>query len=209
LSVRDGGKRERILAAAVKVFARKGFHNSRIAEVAEEAGVASGTIYLYFRNKDDILISVFEDSLEDIIKGMETQLADLDDPRDKLRKFIERHLAMLEEHKELAEVLQVELRQSHKFMKEYEPTRWIDYLNIIAGILKQGQESGAFRKDVSLGVFKRAVFGALDEISLYWVLTEHNDGDYLAQAAEQLSSLLLDGTRESGKRKSAKTRRTA
>jgi TetR/AcrR family fatty acid metabolism transcriptional regulator len=191
-SERKGPKHDRILEAAVKVFARKGFHNSRIAEIAVEAGVASGTIYLYFRNKDDILISVFEESLDQIIGEVERDLAGIPDPRDRLRRFIWLHLRMLREHRELAEVLQVELRQSNKFMKEYEPGRWIQYLDIIARILKDGQKKGIFRRDLSLGIYKRAVFGALDEISLHWITTR-KDESFLELAAVQLSRVLLEG----------------
>lgn len=176
----------------MRVFARKGFHNSRIAEIAEEAGVASGTIYLYFKSKDEILISVFEESLERIIRDIETKLKGINDPRERMRLFIRRHLWLLKEHRELAEVLQVELRQSHKFMKEYEPKHWVRYLNIIAAILKDGQKAGLFRRDLSLGIFKRAVFGALDEIALHWVITRKNES-FLDHAAEQLSRIILEG----------------
>lgn len=177
------------------MFARNGFHNSRVSDVAEEAGVASGTIYLYFKNKDDILISVFEESLDRIIHRMEAELKSLTRPEDKLRRFIEHHLRMLKDRRELAEVLQVELRQSHKFMKEYEPVHWLNYLNIVAGILKEGQKKGVFRKDVSLGVFKRAVFGALDEIALHWVMTRKNER-FLEQAGQQLADLIMGGVAE-------------
>ena len=189
---RIGQKHDRILEAAVKVFARKGFHNSRVAEIAREAGVASGTIYLYFRNKDDILISVFEESLDRIIREIEKDLKEIADPRDKLRQFVWHHLRLLKEHRELAEVLQVELRQSHKFMKEYEPVRWVQYLDIIARILKEGQREDLFRKDLSLGIFKRAVFGALDEIALYWVVTRKEER-FLELAARELSGIILSG----------------
>ena len=182
----------------MRVFARKGFHNSRIAEIADEAGVASGTIYLYFKSKDEILISVFEESLDKIIRDIEAELEVIDDPRERLRTFIRRHLWLLREHRELAEVLQVELRQSHKFMKEYEPRHWVEYLNIIAAILKEGQKRGLFRPDISLGIFKRAVFGALDEIALHWVITKKNEG-FLDRAAEQLSRLILDGATSGAK----------
>jgi TetR/AcrR family fatty acid metabolism transcriptional regulator len=89
--------------------------------------------------------------------------------------------------------LQVELRQSSKFMKEYVPTRWIQYLNIIARILKDGQKKGLFRRDVSLGIYKRAVFGALDEIALYWIRARRDEA-FLEQAAEQLARIILEGT---------------
>jgi TetR/AcrR family transcriptional regulator, fatty acid metabolism regulator protein len=196
-------KRGQILRAAVTVFARKGFHHSRISEIAEEAGVASGTIYLYFRNKDDILISVFEESLDRITKKIGAEMAAVDDPRAKLHLFIERHLGLLTEHKELSEVLQVELRQSHKFMKEYEPVRWVEYINLIAGVLRDGQRSGVFRKDLSLGIFKRAVFGALDEIALHAIMTGKSarGEEFLRQAADQLTAIVIEGAlSETGRR---------
>lgn len=192
------------------MFARKGFHNSRIAEIAGEAGVASGTIYLYFRSKDEILIHVFEESLDRIIQDIAQDLEILADPREKLQTFIEHHLRLLKEHRELAEVLQVELRQSHKFMKEYEPRHWVRYLNIIAGILKEGQDQGLFRTDFSPGIWKRAVFGALDEIALYWVVTR-KDESFLQKAARQLSRMLLEGAeiRDDRGRKETKSKKTA
>jgi TetR/AcrR family transcriptional regulator, fatty acid metabolism regulator protein len=190
--VNHNKKHKRILDAAVKIFAKKGFHNSRIAEVASEAGVASGTIYLYFKNKDDILIKVFEESLEKLIDDVNVELESIESPEKQLKRFIQLHLSMMKNNKELAEVLQVELRQSHKFMKEYEPNHWIKYLNIIASILKEGQKKGVFDPDISLGIFKRAMFGALDEISLHWIIT-NKDEKYLIKAADQLSDLILSG----------------
>ncbi len=190
--VNNNKKHKKILGAAVKIFAKKGFHNSRISEVAKEAGVASGTIYLYFKNKDDILISVFEESLEKLIEDVTTEIEKIEDPKKQLKRFIELHLGMLKNNKQLAEVLQVELRQSHKFMKEYEPKHWIRYLDIIASILKKGQEKGIFNSELSLGIFKRLMFGALDEISLYWIIT-NKDENYLDKAADQLSTLILSG----------------
>ncbi len=192
MSSNRGSKHETILNAAVKVFARQGFHHSRIADIAEEAGVASGTIYLYFRNKDDVLISVFEESLDHVIREIKAELDKLSSPEDKLSRVIDLHLKMLKEHRDIAEVLQVELRQSHKFMKEYEPVRWIEYLDIIGGVLQEGQKQGVFRKDLSLSVFKRAVFGAMDEIALYWVVAK-KDEKYLEQAARELARLMLEG----------------
>jgi TetR/AcrR family fatty acid metabolism transcriptional regulator len=155
------------------------------------------------------LFRVFEDSLDHITREMAAELAEIDDPREQLGHFIKRHLAMLKEHQELAEVLQVELRQSHKFMKEYEPTRWVAYLNLIAGILSEGQKRGLFRKDLRLGIFKRAVFGALDELALHWVLARKGDRerDYLRLAAEQLTALVTEGALTAGARPARSARK--
>src|SRR5438105_8505067 len=114
-----GGKRERILDAAVRVFAEKGFYGAKVSEIAREAGVADGTIYLYFKSKDDLLISLFEDRMAQINSALREKLATEPNALGKLRRFIEMHLELVETRRELVEVLTVELRQSSKFMREY------------------------------------------------------------------------------------------
>src|SRR4030043_2189690 len=122
-------KHERIINAALKVFAEKGFYNTRISEIALEANVADGTIYLYFKNKDDILISLFEEEMAKVIKDMKEDLSQVEGTEGKVRKFIEKHLSLIDKNRELAEVIQIELRQSYKFMKKYAGTKFRDYLN--------------------------------------------------------------------------------
>ena len=149
--IQNINKRERILKAAASVFARKGFYNSRVAEIAKEANVADGTIYLYFKNKDEILTSLFEEEMTKIIKNLRDELSPIEDTESKIRKFIEKHLSLIEENRELAEVIQIELRQSHKFMKEYKGTKFRDYLNIISSIIIEGQKKGEIREDIIPG----------------------------------------------------------
>jgi len=185
-------KYRRILEAGVKVFARKGFHNARVNEIAREAGVADGTIYIYFKNKDDILIKIFEESLALIIARLKTELSRQTDAVAKVKLFIKMHLDLMKEDQALGEVFQVELRQSNKFMKEYLPQRYYDYLDVIAEILREGQKAGLFRPEISPDIFKRALFGALDEISLFWILRNREQG-YLENSREQLADIFLRG----------------
>lgn len=165
-------KRSRILAAAIRIFADNGFHNSKVGDIAKEANVADGTIYLYFKNKDDILISLFEEALSLLINNMRAELKKAKGPLEKVQSFIRVHLSTVEQYQAVAEVMQVELRQSHKFMKEYVPEKYAEYLNIISDIILEGQKAGVVKKDIVPAVYKRALFGALDEISLHWVLTK-------------------------------------
>ena len=164
-------KHTRIINAALKVLAEKGFYNTRISEIANEANVADGTIYLYFKNKDDILISLFEEELGKIITVMRKELGETDDPVEKLRIFATKHLNMILDNRNLAEVIQVELRQSSKFMREYVNKPFMEYINLVRAVIVEGQETGIFRKDVAPGIIKRAFFGALDEMARYWVLS--------------------------------------
>lgn len=163
-------KRRRIIDAAVEVFAEKGFFGAKVSEVAKRADVADGTIYLYFKSKDDLLISLFEEKMDEIIARLTEILAPLDDPEAKMRRYIAAHLELTSEQPHLMQVLTVELRQSARFIKEYRPQGFKRYLEIIGAILEEGQAKGVFRSDLDPAVFRRALFGAIDEISLEWVL---------------------------------------
>ena len=188
-------KRQRILVGAIKVFSTKGFHGSKVSDIAREAGVADGTIYLYFKNKDDILIQLFDESLKVLLSDMRKALAEESDPLKKIRVFIRMHLDSVEKYQSLAEVMQLELRQSSKFMKEHTPKRFTEYLNIISDIIRRGQETEIIRKDMHPAMMKRAIFGAMDEIALGWVLSKQRKRRTyeLAECADKLADIFLAG----------------
>lgn len=190
--VKSEDKHQRIIRAALKVFAKKGFYNSRVSEIAKEAEVADGTIYLYFKNKDDILISVFETEMKKMINGMKKELGKCRDPIEKVRIFAFQHLNMITENQEWAEVAQVELRQSSKFMREYVKDHYMDYLNIFAYIIREGQEKGVFKENINTGIAKRAFFGALDEMGRYWVLSTSKRYS-VEETAQQISDMFING----------------
>jgi TetR/AcrR family fatty acid metabolism transcriptional regulator len=192
---KDTEKHHRIIEAATKVFAKNGFYQSKIAQIAKEAGVADGTIYIYFENKDDILISLFEEQMKAVLDNMTLQLTKIDDPAEKLEIFASTHLDLIEKNKDMAEIIQVELRQSGKFMKEYKNERFLEYLDIIGDIISEGQKRGLFRKDVIPGVAKRAFFGALDEVSRFWVLSSRKQYD-IRTVAKQISGFFLNGIKK-------------
>ncbi len=189
---RKNSKREAIIEAAVKVFAKKGFYNAKVNDVAKAAGVADGTIYLYFKNKDDLLINLFEDKMEHILSRFDTGLQNIDDPIEKLRKFIQVYFTLIEEDQQLAEVFQVELRQSAKFLKDYHNQKFLDYLNMIAAIVEEGKQLGFFRSTLNIDIIKLMIFGAIDEVARQWILGA--DEKYtLEKAAEQLAETIVAG----------------
>lgn len=185
-------KRKAIISAAVKIFAENGFHNSKIAQIAKEAGVADGTIYLYFKNKDDILISLFEENMGLMLENLREGLASLTDPVQKLRWFIEFHMEMMNKYQDLGEVLTVELRQSHKFMKEYTPQKFADYLKILSDIICEGKDLGVFANHINPGITKRAIYGAIDELALNWMLAPKKKYE-LRAAARHISDIFISG----------------
>jgi TetR/AcrR family fatty acid metabolism transcriptional regulator len=191
-SARGGDKRERILDAAVRVFARKGFYATRVSEVARAAGVADGTIYLYFKSKDELLVSLFEHRVERLLSFLATELPRAASASEKLRRIIELQLGLLEGERDLAEVVTVILRQSTKLMKEYAAPKFTAYLDVIAGVVAEGQAHGELRKDVSPHLAARAIFGALDAITMTWALGKADRGGLL-RASGQLAEMVLRG----------------
>ena len=193
---RSTDKRERILEAAVSVFASNGFYNAKVSEVASEAGVADGTIYLYFKNKDDLLISAFEDRMERINERLRQELETVEgDALALLHHCLKMHLLLALEHRKLAEFITVELRQSSKFIKEYKNKKFGEYLGILRGVLQQGQREGSIRDDVDPGLAVRALFGALDEMLLTLVLSRDLTRKDIDARLATLESLFLEGLR--------------
>ena len=189
---RAGDKRDRILKAAVKVFARNGFHATRVSEVAKAAGVADGTIYLYFKSKEELLFSLFEDRIDKLLTFMREELPKQPDAPARLRAVIDMQLGLLEGERDLAEVITVILRQSTRLMKEFAAPHFSAYLDAIAKIIAEGQSTGTFRQDVSPHITARALFGALDGITLTWALGRAEQGA-LGRAAGQLADVFLRG----------------
>lgn len=189
---RSADKRERILKGAIKVFARKGFYAARVSEIAKAAGVADGTIYLYFRNKEDVLVSVFEDRITQLVKVLREAVAEDAPFEHRFRRVVELQLGLLEGQRDLAEVVTVNLRQSPKMLKQYALPLFTQYLEVIASLIADGQQRGAVRLDVNPRVIARSLWGALDGIAVTWALGS-GEASHLSRAAQQVSSFFLSG----------------
>lgn len=164
-------KRAAILRAATSVFAEKGFFNAKVADIAKAAGVADGTVYLYFKNKDDVLHSIFDRAMDEFISDGRRELATLTTPEEKLRRIAELHLGRLSADRDMAIVFQVELRGSIKFMQEFSAAGFAEYLDIIRETIAEGQRSRVFRGDLKPIVCAKVFYGALDEMVTNWILS--------------------------------------
>jgi TetR/AcrR family transcriptional regulator, fatty acid metabolism regulator protein len=189
---RTHDKRERILRAAVQVFARKGFYASRVSEIAKAAGVADGTIYLYFKSKDELLTSLFEDRIVRLLELLRRECAAVETGPERVRRLIEFQLGLLEGERDLAEVITVNLRQSTRLLKQYATKRFAEYLDLMASVIADAQRAGELRDDLSPRIVARVIFGALDGIAMTWALGNAEPGG-LKRAASQLSEVLLSG----------------
>jgi TetR/AcrR family fatty acid metabolism transcriptional regulator len=184
-------KREAILRAATRVFARNGYFNAKVADVASEAGVADGTVYLYFKSKEEILHSIFDRSVEEAIQAGRKELETVSDPREKLRRIAHMHLERLGADRDLAIVFQVELRGSTKFMEEFSAAGFAEYLGMIRTVFAEGQKAGAFRAELNANIVAKVLFGALDEMATNWILSKRRYK--LAPMADQVLDIFLDG----------------
>jgi TetR/AcrR family transcriptional regulator, fatty acid metabolism regulator protein len=188
-----GPKRDAILRAAIDTFAERGYFNAQVADVARAAGVAAGTVYLYFKSKDDLLVSIFERSMNDVLAEGRAAIAGIGDPAARLGKLAHLHLGRLGRDKDLAVVFQVELRQSVKFMERFSETFLQDYFKLIRQAIADGQQSGAFRKDISATTATKIFFGALDETATNWVLSRRKYD--LSAEADAVVDLFINGVK--------------
>ena len=172
-------------------IAGSGFFNSKVADVAREAGVADGTVYLYFKNKDDILASIFNHYMDDALAAGRTHLAEIHDPIEKLRRIVHAHLEGLGRDRNLAIVFQVELRSSTKFMEQFSATKVTEYLELIQEVIEEGQRRGVFRSGLKTKIVAKVLFGALDEMATNWVLSHKRYS--LVSTAEPVLDVFLNG----------------
>lgn len=186
-------KREAILRAATAVFARRGFFNAQVADVARAANVAAGTVYLYFRGKDDLLVSLFERTMRENLAEGRAVLDGVADPVERLRRIARVHLERVGRDRDLAIVTQVELRQSTKFMEQFSSSELREYLGVIRDVVADGQRRGLFRSTLSPTLAAKVLFGALDEMATNWILSRrHYD---LAADADAVVDLFLHGVK--------------
>ena len=184
-------KRAIILRAATRVFARNGYFNSKVADIARAADVADGTVYLYFKSKEEILHSIFDQNVAEAIGAAHSLIEGIDDPREKLRRVAALHLERLGADRDLAVVFQVELRGSTKFMREFSAAGFAEYLALLRQIFEEGQAAGVFRKQANPKLAAKILFGALDEMATNWIISKRNYK--LAPMADVVLDVFLNG----------------
>jgi TetR/AcrR family fatty acid metabolism transcriptional regulator len=185
----DVGKRVRILDAAVVEIANNGYHQTTVAKIARRAGVADGTIYLYFKGKGDILCAVFDRAMDRFISEGVLEMGDLGDAKSRLREIIRLHLEQVGQDHDLALILQIELRHNVGFMELFSRSRLRDYLEILSGVVIQGQNEGLFRPEMDPVLTAKMIFGVLDQMTTDWVLSQRNTR--LASRAGEVADFLL------------------
>lgn len=188
---RNKPKFRQIIDAAVVVIAENGYHQAQVSKIAKQAGVADGTIYLYFKNKEDILISLFQEKMGVFIENIEEKIAGKESAAEKLLMLVETHLKLLSEDHHLAIVTQLELRQSNKELRLKINEVLKGYLMLIDRILVEGIEKGEFSSSLDIRLARQMIFGTIDETVTSWVM---NDLKFdLPSLAGKVHRLLIGG----------------
>lgn len=171
MTIRKNDKYQLILEGALKVFAEHGYHRSQVSKIAKAAGVADGTIYLYFKRKEDILIRLFQEKLGELVEKFHTSVEDIADPVEALRMVCCIHFTELENNPELAYVTQIELRQSDLELRKEIGSALKPYIELIENILKQGVQEERFRPNLNIKLVRNLIFGSMDEAVTSWLIS--------------------------------------
>ncbi|WP_437182684.1 TetR/AcrR family transcriptional regulator [Shouchella shacheensis] len=191
MSKKKGQKYEQIIDAAVIVIAKHGFHQAQVSKIAKEAGVADGTIYLYFKNKEDILTSLFEKKMGVFVEKIRSHLAEEGAINKKIKLLVAAHFNQLEEDYHMAVVTQLELRQSKTELRIKINQILKGYLSLLDELITEGKESGYFSAEIDVRLARQMIFGTLDEVVTNWVMAE---GKFpLKEQAEPVQKMLLNG----------------
>ena len=185
-------KRQLILDASVRVFAQKGYHTSRVGDIAEEAGVAHGLLYHYFDSKEELLETIFRSTwtlMLDTIRGVE----ELGEPaREQLRKVAAIVLRSWRDVPDIVRVLVREVTRSPHLQQEIEETE--QAFATLERIIRRGQEDGDFRSDLDPRFASFVFYGALEEILTGWVLGQlPDDEDDIKLAERTVLETICDG----------------
>jgi TetR/AcrR family fatty acid metabolism transcriptional regulator len=184
-------KYQRILRAAVEVIAENGYFNTPVKSIAERAGVADGTIYLYFKSKSHVLRAALDESFERFHAEVKAMLEETEDPREQLEAMARMQLETVAGNRSLAVLMQTEVRQSAKFFAEFSQQHMSTYRSMMRDVIREGQQRGVFRAEISDAMAAHCIFGALDEIVGSWVFSGRAFEP--ASAAQQVLGILLRG----------------
>lgn len=172
MAKKTGEKYNAIIDAAIKVIARNGYHDSQVTKIAREAQVADGTIYLYFENKDDILISLFRTKMSEFVEQVRQKTEIVNSAEEKLYQLIYMHFLQFTLDQDLAIVTQIELRQSNRKIRKGIGSTLKKYHQLIEELIEFGIREGIFHQNVDIRVMRQMVFGTLDETVTSWVMKD-------------------------------------
>jgi TetR/AcrR family fatty acid metabolism transcriptional regulator len=189
-------KRRLILKVATEVFAEKGFHESTISQIAQKAKIAEGSIYLYFKNKEDLLFSIPEERMENFLSGLREHLAGMKGALNKLRKLIWYHFHFYQQNKDYALILLQSIRLNPRFVstRAYQLIR--EFSKLVVQIIEEGKKEGAIRADIDSRLLRDAILGAIEHVTIRGSILSRLPA--LTEVAEPLYSFFASGIQAQG-----------
>lgn len=188
---KDDEKRKNILESATKVFASKGFYNAKIQDVATEAGVAHGTVYLYFKNKDDLLSAIFYEVLGELIEYIRSEVQKEKTAEDKFRRMISIQIDIIEENPDLTKLILIEFPRTGKFLSNSNIDILSKYIDMIADIIDKGIKEGQFNTDIKIDMVATMIYASIQGLATRWIL---DDMQYTLKGMEKsVSDLFIEG----------------
>lgn len=190
----DNDKRQQIIRAATKIFARDGYYNAKISDIAKEAAIAHGTVYLYFESKEELLLTVFDEQMAELVHYVRSEIDKEEGSVQKLHRMITIQMQLIETNRDLAELLLIEFRQSRKFFESSSINRVADYIDLIGNVLKEGIDEGVIRKELNVSTAATMLFCSIEGIVTRWVL---EDAQYsLEETANTVMEVFLNGIKK-------------
>ena len=190
-------KRRVILDAAVRVFATKGYHTSRVGDIAEEAGIAHGLLYHYFKSKEEVLQTVFRENWSQLLEAFTRIEASDEPPLDQLGAIAKVLLRSWRDQPDLVRVMVREVARSPQLHGQVDEIRAV--FVVIQRVIERGQADGSFRPEVDARLASWIFYGGLEELLTGWVLGQLPDGDEeVARAEQTVVDLLCGGLTRSG-----------
>jgi TetR/AcrR family fatty acid metabolism transcriptional regulator len=192
---RSARTRERILEAATEVFARRGVHGTRVADIAERAGIAYGLVYHHFRNKEEILSAIFAERWAQYVAYLE-ELARTPAPfRERMRRLIHFWVEAYRQDNDLMTVMINEITRSYEFLESHDITAVLVAFDPIERIIAEGRDSGEVRAGLDARLATYVVFGVAEMVLTGYVMgtLPRADAQAYSRDEEQLLSLLIDG----------------
>ena len=188
---KKAAKKHSILQAGIEVFSKGGFRDSSISEIAKRANVAEGTIYQYYKNKEDLFFSIPIQKTIEFSEELDLHLQGITGTFNQIRKFIWYYLYFFKTNPEYGRILMLEMRVSRSFVKTKTYNFLKKSISRILEIIREGQNDGTIRKDVNLYILRQLVLGILEHVVTRWLLQA---GKYdLMEYYEDITKLIIDG----------------
>lgn len=186
-------KKNAILEAAIKIFAKNGYQESTIAQIAEEVGVSDANLYQHFKNKEDLLFKIPEEKMEEVINMSELHLMGIKGALNKIRKYVWFYLWFYETNKDWASIVVLELKTNKNFMKTAGYKFVKQYTGIILKVIEEGKAEGCIRTDINSYIFRCMLLGTLEHITIRWLL--YNNSESLVTYADEVADLLIQSVK--------------